>query len=83
MSYRTEFDKMMQTKFNPSNMSMENYNAPPFPGERTQSDMDLQKTWCPTCPKKPYIEGYAPMYGFRTEFDKSLQAKWCPENPVN
>lgn len=80
---RTPFDNYM----------IEKYNTQPFPGSRTQSDMNLQKVFCPKCkPPQPsvssmrkpvYQENYAPLSGFRTEFDKQLQKKWCPKECIN
>lgn len=58
MEQRTEYDRMMKEKFNPIR---EQYNSPPFPGERTSSDEQLQKKWCPNCnnkPVQPHRHGY-------------------------
>jgi len=75
MAERTEYDKMMQERFNPLK---EKYNTPPFPGYRTPADVAMQKKWCAKCPKyyNP-VENYAPLNGFRTKFDMELQKKWC------
>lgn len=75
---RSQFDMKMKEMFN---SYRENYHAPPWPGQRTQSDQELQKTWCPNCENKPnlYVEGYAPLSGFRTEYDRKLQQQWCPK----
>lgn len=80
---RTPFDRYM----------IEKYNTQPWPGSRSQSDMALQKVFCPKClpplpsvstfQKPMYKENYEPLYGFRTEFDKQLQKKWCPTECVN
>ena len=73
---RSTFDRYM----------IEKYNTQPWPGSRTQADIDLQNVFCSKCePKQPNIssmrkpstEYYAPISGFRTDFDKQLQAKWC------
>ena len=61
------------------------YNTEPFPGSRSQADMDLQKTWGQTCNstenycssmKKKVMENYEPLTGFRTQFDLEQQKKW-------
>ncbi len=45
---RTPYDMEMFKRYNPSN-TRESYNSPPWPGERTQQDINLQKRFCPKC----------------------------------
>jgi hypothetical protein len=70
-SSRSNYDRMMAEKYNPIR---EGYNAPPFPGGRTQYDADLQNTFCPSCPYKS-IENYGNdnPKSYRTNYDMEMQ----------
>jgi hypothetical protein len=78
---RSNYDIMMQEKFNPIR---EGYNTQPFPGDRTMSDRNLQQKFCGRCPPSTMplytsrTEGYEPLSGFRTQYDISMQNKFCP-----
>lgn len=75
MQGRTEYDRMMAQKYNPLR---EGYNAPPWPGSRTQYDADLQERLCPSCPFRSiekYGEDNPGMY--RTKFDQEMQKTYA------
>ena len=85
MTHRSAYDRNM----------IDYYHTPPWDATltqeqaemlpiRTNQDIKLQHTWCPSCHmdyniKKKHVEGYAPVYGFRTHADMALQDTWCPK----
>ena len=72
MQHRSEYDNNMNTAWQ--------YNTQPWPGARTQQDVQLQQKFCGRCPTScgapVQVENYEPLYGFRTPYDMELQRKW-------
>jgi hypothetical protein len=73
MQHRSEYDNNMNIAWQ--------YNTQPWPGPRTQQDVQLQTKFCGRCPNSgtppQQVENYEPLYGFRTPYDMELQSRWC------
>ena len=52
-SNRASVDQLFNRVYNPDTQIP---HPPPWPLERTQFDMAMQKTWCPSC--APSVEGF-------------------------
>lgn len=76
MSERTEYDIATQQRF------LSQYHSPPFPGQRTEFDQQLQNKWCSASDTSKTKENYGNNKMqidviFRTEYDKEMAKKWC------
>ena len=76
---RTPYDQLMNKVYSP-----QNYYAPPFPMDRTNYDVELQKKWCPNCGFGFVGDGGDTIekYGTppRTPYDQIMNKVYSPQN---